>query len=273
MLYIYYTSACSNQCSLTGGGVRCVHSSQECYILYTLACSDVPSLGVVYGVFIAHKNVYIYYTSACSNAPSPGVVYCVFIAHKNVIYIILQHVPMLPHWGRCTVCSQLTRMLYILYFSMFQCSLTGGGVRCVHSSQECYIYYTSACSNQCSLTGGGVRCVHSSQECYIYYTLACSDVPSLGVVYGVFIAHKNVIIYYTSACSNAPSPGVVYGVFIAHKNVIYTLYFSMFQCSLTGGGVRCAHSSQECYVYYTSACSNVPSLGVVYGCVHDSPVC
>ena len=164
MLYILYFSMF--RCSLTRGGVRCIHSSQECYI---------------------------YYTSACSNAPSPGVVYCVFIAHKNVIYIILQHVPMLPHWGRCTVCSQLTRMLYILYFSMFQCSLTGGGVRCVHSSQECYIYYTSACSNQCSLTGGGVRCVHSSQECYIYYTLACSDVPSLGVVYGVFIAHKNVI--------------------------------------------------------------------------------
>ena len=136
MLYILYFSMF--QCSLTEGGVRCVHSSQECYI---------------------------YYTSACSNAPPLRAVYGVFTAHKNVIYIILQHVPMLPHWGRCTVCSQLTRMLYILYFSMFQCSPTGGGVRCVHSSQECYIYYTSACSNA----------------------------PPLGAVYGVFIAHKNVI--------------------------------------------------------------------------------
>ena len=87
-------------------------------------------------------------------------------------------------------------MLYILYFSMFQCSLTGGGVRCVHSSQECYIYYTSA----------------------------CSDVPSLGVVYGVFIAHKNVIyIILQHVPISAPSPGVVYGVFIVHKNVIYII--------------------------------------------------
>ena len=86
-------------------------------------------------------------------------------------------------------------MLYILYFSMFQCSLTGGGVRCFHSSQECYIYYTSACSNAPSLGAvyGGVRCVHSSQECYIYYASACSNALSLGAVYGVFIAHKNVI--------------------------------------------------------------------------------
>ena len=58
---------------------------------------------------------------------------------------------MLPHLGRFTVCSQLTRILYILCFSMFQCSLTGGSVRCVHSSQECFIYYTSACSNAPSL--------------------------------------------------------------------------------------------------------------------------
>ena len=136
MLYILYFSMF--QWSFTRGGVRCVHSPQERYIYYIPACSNAPSLGAVYGVFIAHK---------------------------NVIYIILQHVPMLPHWGWCTVCSQLTRMLYILYFSMFQCSLTGSGVRCVHSSQECYIYYTSACSNA----------------------------PSLGVVYGEFIAHKNVI--------------------------------------------------------------------------------
>ena len=70
MLYILYFSMF--QCSLTGGGVRCVHSSQECYI---------------------------YYTSACSNAPSLGAVYGVFIAYKNVIYIVIQHVPMLPHLG------------------------------------------------------------------------------------------------------------------------------------------------------------------------------
>ena len=132
-----------------------------------------------------------------------------FIAHENVIYIILQHVPMLPHLGRCTVCLSLTRMLYILYFSMFQCSLTGGGVRCVHSSQECYIYYTST----------------------------CSDAPSLGAVYGAFIAHKNVI-------------------YIILQHVPMLTHW---------GGVRCVHRSQECYIYYTSACSNAPSLGVVYG--------
>ena len=91
---------------------------------------------------------------------------------------------------------------------------------------------------QCSLTGSGVRCVHSPQERHIYY------IP---------------------ACSNAPSLGAVYGVFIAHKNVIYILCFSMFQCSLTGGGVRCVHSSQECHRYYTSACSSAPSLVTVYG--------
>ena len=155
------------QCSLTGGGVWCVQSSQECYIYYTSACSNAPSLGVVYGVFTAHKNVIYIILQHVPMLPHWGrcTVYGVFIVHKNVIYIILQHVPMLPHWGRCTVCLQLTRMLYILYFSMFRCSLTGGGVRCVHSSQECYIYFTSA----------------------------CSDAHSLGAVYGVFIAHKNVI--------------------------------------------------------------------------------
>ena len=161
------------QWSLTGGSVRCVHSSQECYI---------------------------YYTSACSNAHSLGAVYGMFIAHKNVAYFMLHHVPMLTHLGRCTVYSYLTRMLYILYFSMFQCSLTWGGVRFVHCSKVCYIYYTSACSNAPSL-GAVIRCVHCSQESYIYYT---------------------------SACSSAHSLGAVYGVFIAHKNVIYILYFSMF---------------------------------------------
>ena len=136
------------QCSLTGSGERCVHSPQECCI---------------------------YYTSACSNGPSPGAVYGVFIAHKNVIYIIFQHVPMLPHWGQCTVCSKLTRMLYILYFSMFRCSLTGGGVRCVHSSQECYIYYTSACSNAPSLvTSYGVFKVHK-----IFISIILQHVPML----------------------------------------------------------------------------------------------
>ena len=110
---------------------------------------------------------------------------------------MLQHVPMLPHWGRCTVCSYLTRMLYILYFSMFQCSLTGGGVRYVHSSQECYIYYTSACSNALSL----------------------------GAVYGVFIAHKNVIYIILQHVPMLPHWGrcTVYVMFIAHKNVIYIM--------------------------------------------------
>ena len=61
-----------------GEGEWCVHSSQRHYIRYNLVSSNAPSLGAVYGVFIAHK---------------------------NVIYIILQHVPLLPHWGRCTVCS------------------------------------------------------------------------------------------------------------------------------------------------------------------------
>ena len=42
---------------------------------------------------------------------------------------------------------------------MFQCSLTWGGVRCVHSWQECHIYYASACASALSLGamyGGGI---------------------------------------------------------------------------------------------------------------------
>ena len=39
----------------------------------------------------------------------------------------------------------------------------------------------------------------------------------------------------------------------------------MFQCSLTGGGVRCVHSSQVYYVCYASAYSNASSLGAAYG--------
>ena len=39
----------------------------------------------------------------------------------------------------------------------------------------------------------------------------------------------------------------------------------MFHCSLIGGGLRCVQSSQEFYIYYTSACSNAPSLGAAYG--------
>ena len=96
------------QCSPTGGGVRCVHSSQECYI---------------------------YYTSACSNAHSLGAVYGVFIAHKNILYIMLQHVPMLPHWG--AVCSYGGPSLGAVYgYSQglqFLCDI----------SQE----YTSACAS------------------------------------------------------------------------------------------------------------------------------
>ena len=38
----------------------------------------------------------------------------------------------------------------------------------------------------------------------------------------------------------------------------------MFQCSPTGGGVRCVHSSQECYIYCNSACSDASSLGAAY---------
>ena len=34
---------------------------------------------------------------------------------------------------------------------MFQETLTGGSVQCVHSSQECYIYYISVCSSAASL--------------------------------------------------------------------------------------------------------------------------
>ena len=45
----------------------------------------------------------------------------------------------------------------------------------------------------------------------------------------------------------------------------------MFQCSLTGGGVRCVHSLQECYIYCNSACSNASSLGAAYnGCIPNS---
>ena len=47
--------------------------------------------------------------------------------------------------------------------------------------------------------------------------------------------------------------------------MLYILCFSMFQCSLTGGGVRCVHSSQEYYIYYASACANAHSLGAMYG--------
>ena len=39
----------------------------------------------------------------------------------------------------------------------------------------------------------------------------------------------------------------------------------MFQCSLTRGGVRCVYSSQECYIYYASACTNAHSLGAMIG--------
>ena len=39
----------------------------------------------------------------------------------------------------------------------------------------------------------------------------------------------------------------------------------MFHCSLIGGGLRCVQSSQEFYIYCTSACSNAPSLGAAYG--------
>ena len=47
--------------------------------------------------------------------------------------------------------------------------------------------------------------------------------------------------------------------------MLYILCFSLFQCSLTWGGVRCVHSSQECHIYYASACASAPSLGVMYG--------
>ena len=56
-------------------------------------------------------------------------------------------------------------------------------------------------------------------------------------------------MYYTAVFYNALSLGAVYGVFIAHKNVIYVLYFNILKCSLTRDGVRCVHSSQECYIY------------------------
>ena len=66
----------------------------------------IPHCGAPCTAVCSNSNKsYIYYTSACSNAHSLGAVYGVFIANKNVIYIILQHVPMLPHWGRCTMCS------------------------------------------------------------------------------------------------------------------------------------------------------------------------
>ena len=123
-------------------------------------------------------------------------------------------------------------MLYILYFSMFQCSLAWGVVRCVHSSQECYIYYTSA----------------------------CSKAPLLGVAYGVFKAHKNVIHIIHQHVPMHPPLGAVYGVFIAHKNFIYIILQHVPMLPPSWSGVRCVHSSQEFYIYYTSACSNAPPL-------------
>ena len=47
--------------------------------------------------------------------------------------------------------------------------------------------------------------------------------------------------------------------------MLYILCFSMFQCSLTWGGVRCVHSSQKCHIYYASACTSALSLGAMYG--------
>ena len=37
---------------------------------------------------------------------------------------------------------------------------------------------------QCTLTGGSVECVHSSQECYVFFPSVCASAPSLGASHG-----------------------------------------------------------------------------------------
>ena len=142
--------------------------------------------------------LYAHYTSSFSIAPSLGAVYGVFIAHRNVI---------------CT-----------LHFILFHCSLIGGSVRCVHSSQECYMHITL---HPFPLLPHWGQCT------------VCSYLT------GMLYAH------YTSSFSIAPSLGAVYGVFIAHRNVICTLHFSLFHCSLIRGSVQYVYSSWECYMHIT----------------------
>ena len=105
-------------CGEGGGGwsVLCLYNSQERYVYYTRACFTVPSLGAVTGVFITVKNVIDIKLQQVPKSSLLGTMYYVLIAYKIVVYIILQHVPILPH----LVCLKLTRILCILYSNTFQ---------------------------------------------------------------------------------------------------------------------------------------------------------
>ena len=86
-----------------------------------------------------------------------------FIIYPILVLFFFQN----PHVFISIFLKVVTWSPDVSFFSMFQCSLSGGGVRCVHSSQECYIIILYFSVFQCSRAGGGARCVHSSQECYI----------------------------------------------------------------------------------------------------------
>ena len=67
---------------------------------------------------------------------------------------------------------------------------------------------------------------------YAHYTSSFSIAPSLGAMYGVFIAHRNVIYtHYTSACSNASSLGAAFNGTLPDSSFSATSVFDVVQNS------------------------------------------